>query len=233
MENKLLPLQPRLQLLANLVPHGTRLVDIGTDHGYLPVHLIQQKKIPSAIASDVGYEPLQHAKRTAEEYDVNGIDFRLCDGLRGVRADEVDTIVIAGMGGEMIIHILSAAMWSNDPGRYTLLLQPMTKVGVLRRWLSENGYRFVEEHLVRDKDFIYPVMVLTGGQQAKLSEIEAEYGVCLDTDPLLGQFLDIQISRLQRTAEGMRCSESEKVRQEAERLQILCNQLSVKREACE
>ena len=96
MERKFLQLQPRLQLLANLVPQGARLADIGTDHGYLPVYLIQQGRIPFAIAADVGQEPLQHAVRTAEEYGVAGIDFRLCDGLMGVGADEVDTVVIAG-----------------------------------------------------------------------------------------------------------------------------------------
>lgn len=233
LEDKRLLLQPRLQLLADLVPYGSRLADIGTDHGYLPVYLIQQGRIPSAIAADVGYEPLQHAKRTAEEYGATGIDFRLCDGLRGIKADEVDTIVIAGMGGEMIIHILSSAAWTTAPGRYTLLLQPMTKVGVLRRWLSENGYRFVEERLVHDKDFIYPVMVLTGGEQAQLSEMQMDYGVCLDGDPLLGQFLDIQLARLQRTVDGMLCSESEAVQQQAEQMQQLCSLLRCKREECE
>ena len=79
MEHKQLQLQPRLQLLADLVPQNTRLADIGTDHGYLPVHLIQQGRIPSAIAADVGQEPLQHAIRTAEEYGVGNI---LCQEYR-------------------------------------------------------------------------------------------------------------------------------------------------------
>ena len=68
MEYKKLQLQPRLQLLADLVPDGSRLADIGTDHGYLPVRLLQDGRIPSAIAADVGREPLQHAVRTAEEH---------------------------------------------------------------------------------------------------------------------------------------------------------------------
>lgn len=230
MEHKLLQLQPRLQLLADLVPQNARLADIGTDHGYLPVHLIQQGRIPFAIAADVGQEPLQHAIRTAEEYGVGNIDFRLCDGLRGVSADEADAIVIAGMGGETIIHILSAADWANAPGRYTLLLQPMTKAGVLRRWLVENGYRFVEERLVWDKDFLYPVMVLTGGEQTPLGDIEAEYGVCLRDDPLYGQYLEMQVARLQRAADGKRRSDKESARQEAELLDERCRILQRMRE---
>ena len=229
MEYKTLQLQPRLQLLADLVPDGSRLADIGTDHGYLPVRLLQDGRIPSAIAADVGREPLQHAIRTAEEYGVSGIDFRLCDGLRDLSPHEVDTIVIAGMGGETIIHILSAADWTKEPGRYTLLLQPMTKTGELRRWLADNGYYFTAERLVWDKDFLYPVMVVTGGTQL-ISEMEQEYGVCLASDPLYGEFLDRQIAKLQRAAEGKCRSEKEEVRAEAQQMLQRCRILQKMRE---
>lgn len=229
MEYKKLQLQPRLQLLADLVADGSRVADIGTDHGYLPVHLLQAGRIPLAIAADVGHEPLQHAVRTAEEYGVAGIDFRLCDGLRGISPQEVDTIVIAGMGGETIIHILSAADWTKTPGRYTLLLQPMTKTGELRRWLSDNGYRFTAERLVWDKDFLYPVMVVTGGEQ-HISGMEQEYGVCLADDPLYGEFLDRQIAKLQRAAEGKCRSEKEDVRAEAQQMLQRCHILQKMRE---
>lgn len=232
MERKLLQMQPRLQQLADLVPQGARLADIGTDHGYLPVYLIQRGRIPFAIAADVGHEPLQHAIRTADEYGVAGIDFRLCDGLRGISEDEVDTIVIAGMGGETIVHILSAAAWTRAPGRYMLLLQPMTKAGELRRWLVDNGYRFTDERLVRDKNFLYPVMVITGGEQPQLSEIETEYGVCLRDDPLYQEYLGIQIARLQRAADGKRRSGSTAARLEAEMLDKRCLILQRMREEC-
>lgn len=224
MEEKLLQLQPRLQLLAELVPAGSRLADIGTDHGYLPVYLMQTGKISTAIAADVAQEPLQHAVRTAAQYGVGGIEFRLCDGLRGIGSHEADTIVIAGMGGETIIHILSVAAWTAEPGRCTLLLQPMTKSGELRRWLADNGYRFTAEQLVWDKDFLYPVMVVTGGTQ-QLSELQQEYGVCLAGDPLYGEYLDRQIERLQRAAEGMRRSEKDGVRAEAAHMLRRCDAL--------
>ena len=86
---KHLQLQPRLRLLADMVPQGARLADIGTDHGYLPVWLMQQGRIASAIAADIGPEPLAHARRTAEEYGA-ALDLRLCDGLRGIAAHEAD-----------------------------------------------------------------------------------------------------------------------------------------------
>ena len=81
-----------------MVPEGCRLADVGTDHGYLPVYLLQRRRIRGAVAADIGAEPLAHARRTAETYGVEGIDFRLCDGLRDIAPDEVDTLVIAGMG---------------------------------------------------------------------------------------------------------------------------------------
>ena len=155
MEHKQLALQPRLHMLARLVPEDCRLTDVGTDHGYLPVSLLQQGRIPSAIASDIGAEPLEHARRTAMQYGVTDIDFRLCPGLSAIAPEETDVIVIAGMGGETIIAILQAAPWTKD-GRHTLLLQPMTKAADLRHWLADNGYTFTGEHLVEDKGRLYP-----------------------------------------------------------------------------
>ena len=150
MDRKQLALQPRLHLLARLVPEGCRLTDVGTDHGYLPVALLQQGRIAAAIASDIGVEPLEHARRTAMQYGVDGMDFRLCAGLSGIAPEETDVIVIAGMGGETIISILQDAPWTAD-GQHRLLLQPMTKAAALRHWLADNGYTFTDEHLVEDK----------------------------------------------------------------------------------
>lgn len=225
MEKKQLQLQPRLQLLAELVPVGARLADIGTDHGYLPVWLLQQGRICAAIAADVGQEPLQHAVRTAKEYGVDGVEFRLCDGLKGIRADEVDTIVVAGMGGETIIHILSQAPWTAEIEKYTLLLQPMTKIGELRRWLCDHGYRFCDERLVWDKDFLYPVMTVTGGVQETLSELQLDYGVFLEKDPLYDDYITLQIGRLQRVANNKRRSKKEEIQREAVSLDKLRCQL--------
>ena len=105
-----LSLQPRLALLASLVPQGAVLADVGTDHGYIPVCLRQRGVIDRAIASDIGREPLEHARRTAEEYGVGGIDLRLCAGLDAIAPEECDTVLIAGMGGETIWGILAAAL---------------------------------------------------------------------------------------------------------------------------
>ena len=188
-----LRLQPRLQLLADLVPQNARLADVGTDHGYLPVYLLQKKYITSAIAADIGAEPLEHARRTARQYGVEEqLRFLRCDGLQGIDPKDADTVVIAGMGGETIIHILSQAPWTRNRNTL-LLLQPMTKQEELRRWLNENGYAQYAERLVRDKNYLYPA----------LSVGEIYGGLDIEVDPLAGEYLAQRIRRLTQAVDGL------------------------------
>lgn len=196
-------LQPRLACIAGLVPRGARLADVGTDHGYLPVSLLQRALIRAAIASDINAAPLDHARATAREYGITaGIDFRLCAGLAAIRADECDTIAIAGMGGETILSILAAAPWARD-GAHLLILQPQTKSAELRRWLVGNGYRIMSEQLVRDKEQLYLVLTARGGEGQALSEGDALAGLLLRHDPLYGEYLDAHIAKLRRAAAGL------------------------------
>ena len=188
-----LRLQPRLQLLADLVPQNARLADVGTDHGYLPVYLLQKKYITSAIAADIGAEPLEHARRTARQYGVEEqLRFLRCDGLQGIDPKDADTVVIAGMGGETIIHILSQAPWTRNRNTL-LLLQPMTKQEELRRWLNENGYAQYAERLVRDKNYLYPVFTVG----------EIYGGLDIEVDPLAGEYLAQRIRRLTQAVDGL------------------------------
>ena len=223
-----LQLQPRLRLLADLVPQGARLADIGTDHGYLPVYLLQRGRIASAIAADIGRAPLDHARRTAEQYGVEcGLRFLCCDGLCGVSPEDADTVVIAGMGGESIRDILRAAPWAAD-GHHTLLLQPMTKVELLRGWLRENGYRCTEERLVQDKGKLYVILSVTGGPSGEASDAERYGGFCLEHDPLYGLYLEQQLRRLYLRMDGLHRGGDES---EAEPLAALADILEEKKEA--
>ena len=113
---------------------GETLADIGTDHAYLPAYLLQNGKIARAIAAVLRAGPLARAKVTARDAGcADRMNFRLCDGLRGLRREEADTVVIAGMGGETITHILAQAPWTDWTGMQ-LLLQPMSTQPGLRRW---------------------------------------------------------------------------------------------------
>ncbi|MBO4915075.1 MAG: SAM-dependent methyltransferase [Oscillospiraceae bacterium] len=205
MSDRELRLQPRLQRIADCVPQGTRLADVGTDHGYLPVWLIQNKRISHAIASDINAAPLEHARRTAELYGVDDeqLELRLCAGLEGYAPNEADTIVIAGMGGETIAAILDAVFWLRG-GDTVLLLQPMTKVELLRRHITENGFRIISERLVLDKGVIYTVIEAISGTGQKLSGAEAWCGVGLENDPLYGEYVSSRIRKLEDAAAGIR-----------------------------
>ena len=229
MEQKQLQLQPRLALLAALVPPGSRLADVGTDHGYLPVYLLQQGRIPSAIAADIGAEPLEHARRTAGEYNVTGLELRLCDGLAAIHPDEVDTVAIAGMGGETIIHILENAPWTKD-GSHELLLQPMTKAADLRRWLSVNGYTFTSERLAWDKGYLYPVLCVRGGSSPPLTEGQLLCGIKLAGDPLYGDYLSQHRETLRKTAAGLRRSRQLNAAHRAAALERLAKKLEKERD---
>ena len=121
------------------------------------------------------------------EYDVYGLAFRLCDGLSAIAPDEADTLVIAGMGGETIIHILESAPWTRG---CTLLLQPQTKIELLRAWLREHGYAADAERLVEDKGKLYLVLSVRGAEPGTASVLEQYGGFCLEGDPLYGAYLD-------------------------------------------
>ncbi len=206
---KLVELTPRLQSVAEWVPWGARLVDVGTDHAHLPVWLLQQGIIEHGIATDVRLGPLQRAKATAKRYELTGsLSFRLCDGLKGVTPEEVDTIVIAGMGGETITQILAAASWTRTAG-YQLILQPMSSLPDLRKWLSENGYRIEQERLVREGERLYSVFLVAGGEDEPLTLTECWLGRAGKDDPLREDYLLMLQRRCQRALDGLNRSERE------------------------
>lgn len=223
-------LQPRLRHLAQRVPRQARLVDVGTDHAYLPVYLLCRGHIASAIASDINADPLRHAKETALHYGVSQqLDLRLCPGLDAITAQEVDTVVIAGMGGETIAAILDAAPWTRS-GDTLLILQPMTKAEMLRKWIYDKGYYFTEESLVWDKNFLYPVFLARGGTRPPLTQEEQYAGVLLEDDPLYGVYLSGQLRRIKTRIEGLRSASAPLQRAQAEELDMLYQALRQREE---
>jgi len=227
---KELRLQPRLACLADCVPEGARLADVGTDHAYLPVWLLLHGRISAAIASDINALPLEHARRTAAAYGVGGrMDFRCCPGLAEITPEETDTVAIAGMGGETIIAILEDAPWTARPG-VTLLLQPMTKPELLRLWLTEHGYRIEEERLVRDKGVLYAVITVRGGVSEPITMAQAYCGLRLGRDALYGDYATERIDKLRRAAEGLRQAREPEQRARAAALEAVARELEQRRE---
>ena len=152
-------LSPRLSCCAELISKGCRVADIGCDHGYLGIYLLQNGYAHSIIAADVNEGPLQSAMRNAEKYGVRDkMRFYLSDGARNIPRD-FDTMVCAGMGADTIIHILEHALWLKTE-QYRLVLQCQSKTPSLRAYLSDNGWQIAEEAIVRDGKFLYTVMEL-------------------------------------------------------------------------
>lgn len=151
------PLSQRLQTCCNFIVPGDRVVDVGTDHGYLGIWLLQQGIASSVIASDIVPGPLSAAKANAEKYGTEEkMEFYLSNGLQSVPRD-FSVMVCAGMGGDTMISILSAAPWMQDP-RYRMVLQCQSKTPLLREYLSDHGWRITEESTLKDGRFLYTVM---------------------------------------------------------------------------
>lgn len=202
----MLELSPRLHSIAERVPHGARLADIGTDHAYLPVYLLKNGKIPYAIASDLREGPLRRGQAVATQWEIpeEKISFRCSDGLRGIDQGEVDTIVIAGMGGDTIAACLEGVSWSQDPSlRY--FLQPMSSIPELRRWLSDHGFHIEEECISREEEKLYVVLQVRPGNMQPLTLGECWAGRQWRSMP--GEhrlaYLDDLIARRERARSGM------------------------------
>ncbi len=151
-------LSRRLETIATLVPFGARVCDIGTDHGYLAIELIKTERADSVIATDIGEKPLLNAKKNIEKFGITDISLRLCDGLSGIEKGEADTVIIAGMGGEVIAGILDKGCNITKDLNITLILQPTTSPDFLRKFLCENGYKIITEIPVFENQKCYSVM---------------------------------------------------------------------------
>lgn len=138
-------LDSRLSLCADFVRVGAKLADIGTDHAYLPVCLVLSGRIESAIAADINPEPLSRGRQTIEKYGAEDkVSTRLCNGLEGILPEEVTDIVVAGMGADTIIGIISCAPWLKDESK-RLILQPMTKSERVIKYLYDSGFEITEQ----------------------------------------------------------------------------------------
>ncbi len=158
--NIAIKLDGRLSSCAEFVRNGARLADIGTDHAYLPVYLALNGKIKSAIAADINKRPLESGAETINRFGVSDIvKVRLSDGLAKISACECDDIAIAGMGGELICSIISRADWLKNSEKQ-LILQPMTRAEVLRKYLYRNGFEIIKDRAAQSDGRIYAVMLV-------------------------------------------------------------------------
>ena len=195
----------RLAAIAAYVLSGSRVADIGTDHGYLAVHLVERGDVDFVIAGDVNEGPLASARELINNLGLTDkIAVRLGNGLAVLQPEEVDTIVIAGMGGTTMIQILAPqAGFARKLKR--LILQPMVGAGTLRIWLVKNGFRLVDERLVSEEGRIYELIVAEPGNSKPDNLLSVEFGPLLweKRDPLLKEYWQQILNHLQEVQESL------------------------------
>ncbi len=198
-------LSPRLALCASFVRQGARLADIGTDHGYLPIALLRAGKVSSAIASDVREGPLESARRNAARFGVaKEMRFVLADGLSGIGPEDADDVVLAGMGGELILRLIGEAPWLCAPEK-RLILQPMTMAPVLRTGLAETGFAVLEERAVTEGEKVYTVFTAGyTGTPREITPLFAYMGRLSPDDPASGRYAQRVCRDLENRLRGLR-----------------------------
>ena len=172
-------LSERLRLIASMVPQGKSVCDVGTDHGYLPAALCLSGKYKSVAATDIREKPLENARKNLEKLGVKNVKLILCDGLQGVSEDEAETVIIAGMGGDVISGIIDRCPFKE---RSVFILQPMTAAPVLREYLAKNGFYAEKEIAVTENRKTYSVMLYRfDGKKRTLSPSQKRIGILKPT----------------------------------------------------
>lgn len=204
-------LTPRLQTIADLVPHGGIVGDVGTDHGYVPIYLVETGVCQKAIATDINEGPTDNARQAVNEADLKeSIDVRLGGGLVPYEIGEVDTVIIAGMGGLLIRDILLERPEMTKSVK-TFILQPMVAQDELRAWLVANHFKIIDEKLSQEAHRMYEIIVVEHGDMTVEDPLSYELGVKLlkAEDPLSKVFLDKKIKKITEIINGLEASKKE------------------------
>lgn len=225
---------PRLEAVGSLVLADCVLADIGTDHAYLPVYLLQEQRIASAIAGDIAQGPCRAAENTVAMYNMKQkVQVRLGSGLKVITPGEASCISIAGMGGSTMVEILSADMETAKAAQ-RLVLQPQTGAAGLRKWLLSNGWALVDEILVWENKRLYEIIVAERSETAvpDYSAAELEIGPVLlaKQHPLLqDQLAKVlagyrkQLGFMEKSATAMQSEKYVQLKALVEEVEALCH----------
>ena len=215
----------RLELVASFVPQGAILLDVGSDHAYLPIELIERGQIESAIAGEVVEGPYKSAVKNVEAHGLKEkIQVRLANGLAAFEeADQVSVITIAGMGGRLIARILEEGLDKlADVER--LILQPNNREDDLRIWLQGHGFEIVAESILEESGKFYEILVVEAGQM-KLSSSDVRFG------PFLSKEVSpVFVQKWQKEAEKLEFALGQIPEKNLEERQVLVDKIQVIKE---
>jgi len=224
-------LTPRLRAIADCIPSGAVVADVGTDHGYIPVYLCKTGQIERGLAMDLRPGPLSRAQHNIERYGLTGqIETRLSDGLVALQIGEADTAVIAGMGGLLIAQILEQAPFYLD----AYILQPMTATAELRQYLESHGYRITHERLAREDDKLYTIMTVKRGTMYIPEPVFYQVGQRLmaNRDPLTPMLIAGLLTKYRQTLLGLAHSNRDTVEEKKEHISYMIQALEALEEVC-
>ncbi len=193
-------LSERLRAVADLVDDGMAVADIGTDHGYIPIALVQEGRCPEAVAMDINVGPLDRAREHILAAGLSEkITTRRSDGMRALEPGEADCAIIAGMGGTLTIKILEESS-ATARRMKVLILQPQSELYKVREYLAEHGYEVLAEDMVLEEGKFYPIMKVCPGSPYTLTKEEAYYGKGLlaQKHPVLRSFLKRELEMKQK-----------------------------------
>lgn len=219
-EGKNVQLSKRLRALAGLVSSGHVLADVGCDHGHIPIYLVQNGLILRAIAMDISEGPLKRAEENIRAYGLlQYIELRQSDGLKGLRANEADTILISGMGGPLMERILSEGceVIQNDT---ELILQPQSELAHFREFLSEHSYEIIDEDMVKEDGKFYPMMKVKKGE-SHYTKLEHRYGPLLlrRRHPVLLEYLHYEQKKQKEIGQALDAQQSGRALERKQQLQ--------------
>lgn len=191
-------LSTRLAAVANFVNKGSKVIDVGTDHAYIPIHLIQTGKAVSCLATDINKGPLEKAHENIMRNGLKCIRLKQTNGLQGLDKEDADTIMISGMGGFLIVDILKNAPSLVKKVKH-LVLQPQQDSDEVRKYLHQIGFRIEDEAFVKDEDKYYTVISAIQGEESYKSPKDYKYGKCLieKKDATFKEWVDLKLSRQQ------------------------------------
>ena len=200
-------LSERLKAVADMATVGNRVCDVGCDHGFVPIYLVQQGKSPRVLAMDLREGPLRAAREHVAAYGLCGqIETRLSDGLHNYNIGEADTLICAGMGGGLMLRIL--AQESKKAASFReLILQPQSEIERFRRFLRENGYKILDEEILLEEGKFYQVIrAVPGMEECELCKLTDRYGPVLlrKRTPVFLSFLEREAFLYEEILENLR-----------------------------
>lgn len=195
----------RLDKIASFVENGIGVADVGTDHGYIPVMLCKRGYAGNIVATDINEGPLVNARRSLSDAGFEDkVKLILCDGLDACDPESVNTIIVAGMGGDTITGILDRAEWTARED-IRLILQPVTKAEILRYWLVNNEFCITDESLVKENGTVYQIICARPGLSENYSDAELFIGKPenLGADELFSEHLATHIKRFKSAVSSL------------------------------